>query len=138
MTKFKTLFSNLNFNFKTINLKLKTYIELSKVRITISVTLTTITGYVLAAGEFNTGLIIPTLGIFILACGSAALNHFQERKTDALMERTRNRPIPSGRISPNDALFFAIFLIVTGSGMILFGSNFLAFGLDYWQLYGTI
>jgi len=108
---------------------LKTYLELSKVRITFAVTLTTITGFVLAAGEFNTNIIIPTIGIFILACGSAALNHFQEHKKDALMERTKSRPIPSGRISSQQALLFSLFLILTGSGLLLIGSGFTAFWL---------
>ena len=44
--------------------------ELSKVKITFAVALTTIAGYLLAKGAFDSGLILPTLGIFIQACGS--------------------------------------------------------------------
>ncbi len=108
---------------------LHTLVELSKVRITFAVALTTITGYVLASGHFDAGLILPTIGIFILACGSSALNHYQERDRDALMERTKNRPIPSGRISATGALMFAFVLIVFGSGLIYIGSGFLAMQL---------
>ncbi|MEZ5145756.1 MAG: heme o synthase [Bacteroidales bacterium] len=107
----------------------KTLLELSKVRITFAVSLTTITGYVLASGQFDAGLILPTIGIFILACGSSALNHYQEKDKDARMERTRNRPIPSGRISANGALIFAILLTIIGSAIIYFGSGFLAMQL---------
>ena len=107
----------------------KTLLELSKVRITFAVSLTTITGYVLASGQFDAGLILPTIGIFILACGSSALNHYQEKDKDARMERTRNRPIPSGRISANGALVFAILLTIIGSAIIYFGSGFLAMQL---------
>jgi heme o synthase len=103
---------------------LHTLLELSKVRITFAVALTTITGYVLASGHLNSGLILPTVGIFILACGSSALNHYQERDKDARMERTKNRPIPSGRISATGALIFALILIVTGAGLIYAGSGF--------------
>lgn len=106
-----------------------TLLELSKVRITFAVALTTITGYVLASGRFDEWLILPTLGIFILACGSSALNHYQERDQDARMKRTENRPIPSGRISAAGALIFAILLIVIGSGLIYAGSGFLAMQL---------
>jgi len=106
-----------------------TLLELSKIRITFAVSLTTITGYVLANGKFDTGLILPTLGIFLLACGSSALNHYQERDKDAQMERTKNRPIPSGRISETSALMFAITLSVLGSVLIYLGSGMLALQL---------
>ncbi len=108
---------------------LHTLLELSKVRITIAVALTTITGYVLASGHFDSGLVLPTLGIFILACGSSALNHYQERDKDAQMARTMNRPIPSGRISATMALIFSMILVVAGSGLIYLGSGFLAMQL---------
>ena len=108
---------------------LKTFLELSKVRITFAVALTTITGYVLANGAFDIGLIIPTIGIFILACSSSALNHYQEKDKDALMTRTQNRPIPSGRISANGALTFAFIIGVIGSYLIYIGSNFVGLQL---------
>jgi heme o synthase len=106
-----------------------TLLELGKVRITFAVSLTTITGYILAAGVIDSGLILPTLGIFILASGSSAINHYQERERDAMMDRTRNRPIPSGRISPLSALVFAILLSVVGSALIYTGSGMLAMQL---------
>jgi heme o synthase len=111
-----------------------TILELSKVRITFAVALTTITGYVLARGRFDEGLILPTLGIFILACGSSALNHYQEKDKDALMDRTKSRPIPSGRISPGKALLLAFLLIVLGSALIWFGSGLLALQLGLMAL----
>ncbi len=101
-------------------------IELNKVKITFAVTLTTIAGYVLAKNTFDSGLILPVLGIFILACGSAALNHFQDRDKDILMKRTSNRPIPSGKISPGMVLIIAIIEIALGTYIIYLGSNFLA------------
>ncbi len=106
-----------------------TLLELSKVKITFAVSLTTITGYVLASGRFDAGLILPTLGIFLLACGSSALNHYQERDRDAQMERTRNRPIPSGRISANGALITALILSGAGSLLIYYGSGMVALQL---------
>ena len=106
--------------------KLNILLELNKVKITFAVTLTTIAGYVLAKNSFDSGLILPVLGIFILACGSAALNHFQDKDKDALMERTRDRPIPSGRVSPAVVLIIAISEIVLGTYIIFIGSNFLA------------
>ncbi len=103
--------------------------ELSKVRITFAVALTTIAGYLLAKGQFDTGLILPTIGIFLLACGSSALNHYQDSDKDKLMERTRKRPIPAGRISKSDVLIIVVVLSVIGSGLIYIGSDFVGFQL---------
>ena len=108
---------------------LKTFLELAKVEITFAVALTTITGYLLAKGELDAGLLLPTLGIFLLACGSSAINHYQERDKDARMERTRNRPIPSGRISPFGALMFALVLAASGSYLLYISSGFLGMQL---------
>lgn len=64
-----------------------------------------------------------------MACGSSALNHYQEREADGKMDRTKNRPIPSGRVSPNHALTFSFVLTIIGSYLIYFGSDFLGLQL---------
>jgi protoheme IX farnesyltransferase len=101
-------------------------LELNKVKITFAVMLTTIAGYVLASHSLDTGLILPTLGIFILACGSAALNHYQDKDKDVLMERTRHRPIPSGKIDARWVFLLGLAEVVLGTYLIYIGSNFLA------------
>ncbi len=113
---------------------LKIFLELSKVKVTLAVALTTVTGYFLAGGSFDKALILPALGIFLLACGSSAINQFQERTQDALMERTRHRPIPSGRISAGGALAFALFLAVAGSVILYFGSGLIGLQLGLFAL----
>jgi heme o synthase len=102
---------------------IKTLLELVKIRITFAVMFTTIAGYLLYTKDFHTGMILPVLGILLLACGSAALNHLQEVRFDALMERTRKRPIPSGRISIPGAWMVVILLTIAGTWMIYAGSN---------------
>ncbi len=106
--------------------KIKLLLELNKVRITFAVTLTMLAGYALAKNTIDTGVILPMLGIFVLACGSAALNHFQDRDRDGLMARTMNRPIPSGKISGTWVLVIAFVEIALGTYLIYLGSNFLA------------
>jgi protoheme IX farnesyltransferase len=93
---------------------LRVVLELTKARITAAVTLTTATGYLLAAHRFEYDMWLPLVGVFVLASGSAALNQWQERNIDARMKRTRGRPIPSGRIDPNWALFISVALILLG------------------------
>ncbi len=112
-----------------INNRISALLELSKVKITFAVALTTITGYLLARGDIDSGIILPAIGIFLLACGSSAINHYQERDRDALMERTRNRPIPSGRISPQGALLFAFILSAAGSWLLFLSSGMLGMQL---------
>jgi len=110
------------------------YLKLVKVKITSAVALTTITGYVLANGSFSNQLWLPVLGLFLVACGSAALNQYQERRLDALMERTKERPIPSGRISEFNALLFILIITTSGLLMILLSSNFIAMLLAFLAL----
>jgi len=107
----------------------KLLMELSKVKITFAVAFTTIAGYLLAKGSFDTGLILPTIGIFLLACGSSALNHYQDSDRDKLMLRTKNRPIPSGRISRSKTLVVATLLSAAGAFLVYMGSNLVGLAL---------
>lgn len=108
--------------------KVNILLDLTKIKITIFVMVTTMLGYICALGGIDWGIIYPSLGLLLVACGSAVINHYQERNTDALMARTKNRPIPSGKITPNNALIISIILVVAGfiiltlSGGILAGS----------------
>lgn len=110
---------------------IKILLEVTKLRITIFVTITTMFGYIAAVNTIDAGIILPTIGILLLACGSAALNHYQERKTDAMMDRTKNRPIPSGKISASSVLKISLALVAVGSILLLIGSGVVAlsFGL---------
>lgn len=90
------------------------------------VSFTTTLGYILASGDLSSFSGWPVLGIFLLACGAAALNHYQERDRDLLMERTRNRPLPSGEASPSAVLGITLFFLVCGTAVLYFGSNLTA------------
>ena len=109
--------------------KLKILAELTKIKITSFVTLTTIVGYLAYSGEFNLQILFPVFGILFLACGSATINHIQERSIDALMSRTKYRPIPSGRIMVKNANLIALSLLIIGSIILYFGSGILPLGL---------
>ena len=98
--------------------KFQIFAEVTKLRITIFVTVTTMFGFIAASDSINSQIILPALGILLLACGSAALNHYQERKTDILMERTKNRPIPAGKISAKSTSQLSVALIVLGLSLI--------------------
>jgi protoheme IX farnesyltransferase len=92
------------------------FAELVKARLTLLVLLTTAVGYYLGArGPINfPSLFHAVFGTALAAAGAAALNQWWERRFDALMHRTRSRPIPAGRMSPRDALILGCLLSVAG------------------------
>jgi protoheme IX farnesyltransferase len=93
-------------------------VELSKVRIACLATASAATGFMLAWRGVSP-LMLPMLaGVFLLACGAGALNQAQEGDIDARMNRTKNRPIPSGRIRARGAALLAIALIAAGSVLL--------------------
>ena len=107
----------------SISEKLHLLFELVKIRITMLVSFTTGLGYILASGEITTGVIFPSAGIFLLACSSAALNQFQEHKTDLMMDRTKSRPIPSGRVNTGSVILLSVFLLASGVFTLLIFTN---------------
>jgi protoheme IX farnesyltransferase len=86
------------------------YAELTKPRIAFLLVLTAAAGFYLGnSGTFDWALFANAmLGIALLAFGVATLNQYIERETDTLMKRTAARPLPSGRLTPNEALGFGI------------------------------
>jgi heme o synthase len=100
----------------------KIVLELGKVRISLPVALSAVAGFVLFSGILNRQGILMALGVFLMSCGSGALNHWQERKTDAMMPRTMKRPIPSGKITAQVGLLITLGYLVAGS-IVLLASN---------------
>jgi len=93
--------------------------ELIRINITLSVTLSACAAEFLVSEKISINLIFPLVAIFLIACGASVLNQFQERKQDAMMNRTKDRPIPSGRLSPQKSLWISIVLLVSGLGILI-------------------
>lgn len=91
------------------------YVELTKPRITFLIVLTSAAGFCLGSrGAVNYVLFAHAMiGIALLSSGIATLNQFMERDLDRLMRRTAERPLPSGRLLPFEALLFGLVLTVT-------------------------
>ena len=96
--------------------------ELGKVRISLPIALSAVTGYVMYTGIWDAQAWLLALGVFLMSCSSSALNHWQESDIDAKMPRTKDRPIPSGRISAKGGLTVALSFAALGS-VILVISN---------------
>jgi protoheme IX farnesyltransferase len=104
-------------------------LQLGKIKISLLTTLSAAAGYVLATGKITIQMLVPTAAVFLLACGSCALNQYQEREIDQLMERTKSRPIPSGKLNPEVALWISAALILSGSLTLFYGAKDLVLGL---------
>jgi protoheme IX farnesyltransferase len=96
----------------TARARVGAYVELTKPRITFLIALTSAAGFALGSrGAVNYAQLAHTLiGIALLSSGIATLNQFIERDLDGLMRRTADRPLPSGRLFPFEALWFGISL----------------------------
>ncbi len=107
---------------------LSDFAELVKARLTTLVLLTTAVGYYLGAPPRLDAIALfhAVFGTALAAAGAAALNQWWERQLDALMHRTRERPIPAGRMSPRDALVLGIILSVGGVVYLVAACNALA------------
>ncbi len=92
------------------------FLELTKPRITQLVLLTAAAGFYLGApAGVDLRLLVDTLvGVALVAAGTNAFNQVRERDVDARMRRTQGRPLPSGRVSPRAAGWFAGVISVTG------------------------
>jgi len=92
------------------------YLQLTKPRLNLLVVFTTAGGYWLGVGGHVDALMLAhaVMGTALVAGGSAALNQLYERDVDALMQRTRTRPLPDGRIAPAQAFWFGMLLCAIG------------------------
>ena len=109
--------------------------SLTKLPITCLVSLTTAAGYASFRGAVDRRLIASALGILLLASASAVLNHVQEQDIDSQMARTKNRPLPSGRISTQSALFLSCLLSISASLILWFTSRPLVLILGLFTLF---
>lgn len=111
----------------TARRKIAAYVELTKPRIAIMLVLTSAAGFYLGAkGNFDVALFINSIvGIALLAFGVATLNQCLETKTDALMERTASRPLPTQTLTLTEALIFGVSLCVVAEIYLAFLVNYL-------------
>jgi heme o synthase len=108
-------------------LRVADFLELTKPRITFLVLITTLVGFYMGSRDgLNFLLLFHTiLGTGLVASGASALNQYFERELDARMVRTRNRPLPDGRIVPHEALAFSAAIAGGGVLYLIFFVNFL-------------
>ncbi len=109
---------------------LKPYHALCRVWISLFAACSAATGFFLTPYHHAADVFVPVGAVFLLACGASALNQYQERDIDAKMERTRERPVPSGAIAASRAVTVSAALMLAGlSFAFLAGPAAFALGL---------
>lgn len=101
------------------------YLELTKPKVVALLLLTAVIGMFLSTPGMVPGhiLLFGNLGIGLCAASAAAINHLVDRRVDAVMARTRNRPVAQGRVNTANAILFASLLGIAGSGILYFLVN---------------
>src|SRR5687768_8385488 len=106
--------------------KAKAFWELLKFRLSFLVSFSCAFGYVLATPQVNWWILVMLfVGGFLVSGASIVVNQIIERDLDKVMSRTRNRPLPTGRLSVNEAITFCVLCLAAGVAILLTYTNFL-------------
>jgi heme o synthase len=110
--------------------RVRDYIDLLKPRVMSLVVFTGLVGIVIAPVHLHPfEAFLAVLAIALGSGAAGAINMWYERDLDALMERTRNRPLPAGRVAPDDALALGVLLSIFSVLLMSLSTNFVAAGL---------
>ena len=97
----------------------KIFFSLTKVRLAISVVFSTLAGYILAADKILVlDMLLLLIGGYCMVGASNSFNQIIEKDKDALMNRTKNRPLPTKKITSSNAFWISVFLTIAGIGIL--------------------
>ena len=123
---------------------IKDFIVVTKFVLSFAVSLSALFAYIMAKGEISTDMFIATFAVLLVAMGVSTLNQVQEYREDALMERTKHRPIASGKMTPTTGMIIAAVLVILSlvlihdllgtTGVNLFLFSFIWYNLVYTPL----
>jgi protoheme IX farnesyltransferase len=114
------------------------YFELCKPRVVYLIVFTAVVGMFLAVPGWPplSAMVAGTLGIALAASSAAAINHLLDQRIDAVMARTRDRPLPSGQLGARQVLWFALLLCVVSMILLVVWVNLLTAVLTFFSLIG--
>jgi len=97
----------------------KIFFSLTKVRLALSVVFSTLAGYILAADKILVlDMLLLLIGGYCMVGASNSFNQIIEKDKDALMNRTKNRPLPTKKITSSNAFWISVFLTIAGIGIL--------------------
>ena len=91
-------------------------------------------GYIAATNSIDIKLLLPALGILLLACGSAAINHFQETKNRFINGENKESTYSIRKNFSTSVLYISLILVISGSVLLFVGSGILALALGLLNL----
>lgn len=103
--------------------QLNTFLKLTRLNMSVAIAFSAMAGYIIFRHSVDTTAVSVFFGVLLLAGAATVLNQYQERHFDALMERTKDRPIPSHQLSPRAALISAVILALKGVSLLYFLTN---------------
>jgi protoheme IX farnesyltransferase len=114
--------------------RLRSYAQLCRAPLSLFAACSAGAGFFLGPHDFPIHALLPMTAVFLLACGASALNQYQEQDIDARMERTKGRPLPSGRLRPRQALAASITLIAGGQCVLTFTGSITGAALGFFAV----
>ena len=114
---------------RTLTARGKSVGTLLRLRLSLAVAASSLAGFVCCANPVDSRALFAAVGVFLLSCSASALNQYQERESDALMERTRRRPLPMRQIRARAVLAIATGTCLAGTATLFFFAAPLAAGL---------
>jgi protoheme IX farnesyltransferase len=100
--------------------------DLSRVKLSLAVAFSAVAGFVSVSHTLSWKVLGPFLGVALLSAAASAFNQLQERELDAVMERTRFRPLITAKVSKGQALIFAFIASLAGFAILFFVTTPLA------------
>jgi protoheme IX farnesyltransferase len=126
-------------NRRSLRLLAREYFELTKPRVVALIVFTAVVGMFLSSPSVFLPLgpfLFGTLGIALAAGSAAAFNHVLDQRADAVMTRTRARPLPTGQLTAREAFLFAVALGLVSMVILVVGVNTLTAALTFFSIIG--
>ena len=117
---------------------IKDFFVVTKFILSFAVSLSALFAYIMAKGDVGLDMFLATFSVLLVAMGVSTLNQVQEYKEDSKMERTKNRPIAAGRMTPRTGMIISVILILLSLAAIygllgLIGVNFFMFAFIWYN-----
>lgn len=110
------------------------FLRLTRFPLSLAISFSALVGAMLGCGTFNLTCVSTFMGVWLLSGAASALNQLQEMEVDALMERTKNRPLPSKQIAPVTVVRIASILGFLGTALLFSCATLLASALAVFNL----
>ena len=99
---------------------IKALLKLTRINMSMAIAFSALAGYIYYSHALDWTALILFIGVLFLAVAATVINQYQERHQDALMTRTKDRPLPAGQLKSRTAIIIAIVMLSAGSAMLYF------------------